>query len=184
MSNAKPKDTGIIIARMNITFGIGSVIGLILSGVILSLNTTLALILLGILISGLLFFMIRYFDNSIESIEIKDIQNFTVSLQKWNFDETKEQLSETIRKTDLSKIISTTKYLFLKPKKPTTPKDAIPWKEIMLLTRKEMRVIWKILSHTPMHYGLIWTTSLVLIFGFWDTFASSFLLDFLDDIKA
>ena len=30
---------------------------------------------------------------------------------------------------------------------------------------------------------LYWTMSLVLIFGFWDTFASTFLISFLDDVK-
>lgn len=33
-----------------------------------------------------------------------------------------------------------------------------------------------------MHYALIWGLTLVLIFGFWDTFASSFLIDFLDNL--
>ena len=37
--------------------------------------------------------------------------------------------------------------------------------------------------HKPMHMSLFWTITLVLTFGFWDTFASSFLLDFLDQIK-
>jgi hypothetical protein len=37
--------------------------------------------------------------------------------------------------------------------------------------------------HKPMHISLFWTITLVLTFGFWDTFASSFLLDFLDQIK-
>lgn len=30
---------------------------------------------------------------------------------------------------------------------------------------------------------IYWTMTLVLIFGFWDTFASTFLIDFLDDVK-
>lgn len=127
--------------------------------------------------------MIRYFDNSVESLRVEDIQKFTVSLQKWNLDDTREQLSETIKKADLSKIIQSTKYLFLKPKaKPE--KSKIPWKDIASMTKTEMVIIWKILSKMPPHYGLVWTTCLVLIFGFWDTFASSFLLDFLDDIWA
>ena len=44
-------------------------------------------------------------------------------------------------------------------------------------------IIWEICMHKPMHMSLFWTITLVLTFGFWDTFASSFLLDFLDQIK-
>lgn len=49
-------------------------------------------------------------------------------------------------------------------------------------TKKEFIVIWEIIGHSPIHYALIWGLTLVLIFGFWDTFASSFLIDFLDNI--
>jgi hypothetical protein len=34
-----------------------------------------------------------------------------------------------------------------------------------------------------MHISLLWTITLVLTFGFWDTFASSFLLGFLDTMQ-
>jgi MFS family permease len=37
--------------------------------------------------------------------------------------------------------------------------------------------------HQPMHISLFWTITLVLTFGFWDTFASSFLLQFLDQMR-
>ena len=50
-------------------------------------------------------------------------------------------------------------------------------------SKKEFRIIWDIFSHKPSYISLTWTISLVLIFGFWDTFASSFLLNFLDNIK-
>ena len=79
-------------------------------------------------------------------------------------------------------MISSTKYLFLKPKQQNTGKK-IPWKEVFTATKKEFVIIWGIISHTPTHYVLVWGLILVLIFGFWDTFASSFLVDYLDDIK-
>lgn len=50
----------------------------------------------------------------------------------------------------------------------------------MTSTKKEFGIIWEIISHSPLHYALIWGLTLVLIFGFWDTFASSFLIEFLD----
>ncbi len=184
LSNSHPSKTGQIIARANITFGIGSLLGLLISGVVLGLSSSFALIFLGIVIFAFLAFTMRYFDNSLDSIKISDIQNFTVSVKKWNIDETKDQIVETIKKADLGKIIQNTKYLFMKPKQPKNKKiKEIPWKDIFELTKTEMRVIWDIFSQKPLQFGLIWTISLVLIFGFWDTFASSFLLDFLDKVK-
>lgn len=182
LSNAHPNEYGIILSRSNITFGIGSILGLVLSGVILSMQSILALIILGAVIFGLLVFTIKFFDNSEESISMSDIKDFTVSVQKINADKVKETLSETIWPAGLQKIVQNTKYLFLKPKQ-IKKWEKIPWKNIMGDTKKEFKIIWEIISHTPMHYGLIWGLILVLIFGFWDTFASSFLIDYLDDIK-
>lgn len=52
------------------------------------------------------------------------------------------------------------------------------------MSRKEFNIIWQICMHKPMHMSLFWTITLVLTFGFWDTFASSFLLDFLNQVKS
>ncbi len=54
---------------------------------------------------------------------------------------------------------------------------------MIISSRREFKIIWEICMHKPMHISLLWTMTLVLTFGFWDTFASSFLLDFLDGIK-
>ncbi len=45
-----------------------------------------------------------------------------------------------------------------------------------------MKNIKKILSEAPIHEGLLWFLVLVLAFGFWDTFAVSFLIQFLADL--
>lgn len=183
LSNASPKEYGIILSRSNITFGIGSLLGLVLSGFLLNqLPSVLTLMILGGLIVGFMTFTIRFFDNSIESLSMSDIKEFTVSIKKLGEGNVKEKLSQKINAIDLQKVISSTKYLFLKPKQQNTGKK-IPWKEVFTATKKEFVIIWGIISHTPTHYVLVWGLILVLIFGFWDTFASSFLVDYLDDIK-
>ncbi len=125
----------------------------------------------------------RYFDNSVDSVKLEDIKEFTVSLKKFNIENVKENLVDTIKNTDLQKVVSNTKYLFLKPKQQKEKNEKIPWGNVMSSTKLEFGIIWKIISHNPLHYGLIWGLTLVLIFGFWDTFASSFLLDFLEEVK-
>lgn len=182
LSHANPSQYGTILARNNITFWIWSLIGLILSWVLLSLNPALAVIILWLIITGFLFFTIRYFDNSMDSISIKDIDRFRVSIQRWNSENVKEYIVETVKKTDIEKVIQWAKYLMIKPKQKS--EDKIPWKEIILMSQKEFKIIKDIFVHKPIHKNLIWTITLVLTFGFWDTFASSFLLDFLDQVKS
>ena len=47
LSHAHPSEYGKILARNNITYGMGALVGLVLSGFILSTNPTLAVIFLG-----------------------------------------------------------------------------------------------------------------------------------------
>lgn len=179
LSHADPSEYGTILARNNITFGIGSLIGLVLSGVILSFSPAFAVIILGVIIVGFLAFTIRYFDSSVDSVSVSDITNFRISVQRWNSEHVKEYIVETVKKADIEKVIKNAKYLMLKPKQKSKD-NKVPWTEVYASSKKEFRIIWEIIVHRPAHFSLIWTVTLVLIFGFWDTFASSFLLEFLD----
>ena len=140
------------------------------------------MVILGVVITGFLIFTIRFFDNSQDSVSIQDINTFRISIQRWNKEHVKEYLVETIQKADLHKVIAGAKYLMIKPKQKSET-EKIPWQEVSVSTRKEFKIIWEIFSHKPTYINILWTISLVLIFGFWDTFASSFLLNFLDQIK-
>ena len=117
-----------------------------------------------------------------DSIDIGDIASFRISVQRWNTENVKEYMTETIAKVDLEKIVNGAKYLILMPKQIQTEKN-LPWKEIFASSKREFSIIWEICMHKPMHISLFWTITLVLTFGFWDTFASSFLLQFLDQMK-
>ena len=149
---------------------------------ILSFSPAFAVIILGVIIAGFLAFTIRFFDNSMDSVNISDITQFRVSIQKFNTENVREYITETVKKVDLEKVLNGTKYLLLKPKQ-VTENTKVPWKDVFEMSKREFRIIWSIIMHKPMHMSLFWTITLVLTFGFWDTFASSFLLDFLDEIK-
>jgi hypothetical protein len=181
LSHAHPSEYGKILARNNITYGLGSLVWLVISGFILSTNPTLAIIFLwGVIILFLLFTM-RFFDNSSESLTLWDITSFTVWVGRMNKENVKEYLTEKISAVDLEKVISTAKYIFLKPKQKETTK--IDWKEFSLETARTAKIIYQIMSHMPIYIVIYWTMTLVLIFWFWDTFASTFLVSFLDGIK-
>ena len=163
LSHADPSEYGTILARNNITFGIGSLIGLVLSGFVLSFSPAIAVIFLAVVIVGFLAFTIRFFDNSMDSVSIADIASFRVSVQKWNKENVREYITETVQKVDLEKIINGAKYLMLKPKQTTT-ETKIPWKDVWVSSKREFSIIWEICMHKPMHISLFWTITLVLTF--------------------
>ena len=178
LSRSNPSEYAKVLARSNITYGLGSLAGLLLSGVILSINPTFAVIILGLLIWGLLFFTVRFFDNAEESIEAKDIISFTIAVKRLNKENVTEYLTEKIHAVDLPQIMKNTKYIFLKPKKISNEK--IQWGSIFSESKIAFRIIINVLLSQPIHLILYWTIFMVLIFGFWDTFATTFLIDFLD----
>jgi hypothetical protein len=162
LSHASPSEYGKILARNNITYGFGSLAGLVLSGLILSVNPTFAVLALGIIIVGFLAFTSRFFDNADVSIGTQDIVSFTVAVKRMNKENVGEYLTEKIQAVDLPKIIENTKYIFLKPRKKEEQK--MSWTELAIETKKTAKTIYQIMTSLPLHLILYWTMSLVLIF--------------------
>ena len=180
LSHAHPSEYGKILARNNITYGLWSLAGLVLSGYILSVNPTFAVLVLGTIITGFLIFTSRFFDNSVESISVSDITSFTIGIKKLNKENVTEYISEKINAVDLQKVIESAKYVFIKPKQRAT--SPLKWNELIAETKSTALIIKNIMLHTPIYLVIYWTMSLVLIFWFWDTFASTFLIEFLAKI--
>jgi hypothetical protein len=131
--------------------------------VILSVNPAIAVIILGLIITGFLVFTIRFFDNSLDSVEISDITSFRVSVERWNKENVREYITETVAKVDLEKIVTGARYLMLKPKQKTEG-NKIPWASVFIASKREFAIIWEICMHRPMHISLLWTITLVLTF--------------------
>ncbi len=177
LSHAHPSEYGKILARNNITYGIGSLVGLITSGLVLSVSPTFAIIILGVTITIFLVFTTRFFDNANESVSLSDITSFTIGIRKLNKENVMEYLSEKISAVDLPKVLESAKYVFLKPRQKET--NPLKWSALITETKQAAIVIQSIMLHKPPYMIIYWTMSLVLIFGFWDTFASTFLIKFL-----
>lgn len=105
LSHADPSEYGTILSRNNITFGIGSVLGLVFSGIILSFAPSVAVMILGILVIAFLVFTLRFFDNSLDSVSLDDIQSFRVSKETWNKEHVREYMVATIKKADIAQVI-------------------------------------------------------------------------------
>lgn len=162
LSHASPSEYGKILARNNITYGLGSLVGLVLSGVILSVNPTFAVMALAVVIVGFLAFTSRFFDNATTSIEAQDIVSFTVAVRRMNTENVGEYLTQKIQAVDLPKIIENAKYIFLKP--PKKEEKKIVWTELAIESKKTAHTIYQIMTGLPIHLILYWTMSLILIF--------------------
>jgi hypothetical protein len=71
------------------------------------------------------------------------------------------------------------KYIFLKP---IQLKNEINWKEIINITKSDIKYFYNILLIKPYSYKLLVLVCIVTFFSFWDTFVVTFLIDFLDKI--
>lgn len=178
MNNVPPTSYSEIMARSWIFSGIWMLLGLISSGTIMSFNPKLIIFTLLFFIILVVYFMTKFFDNASESLSLSDVRNLKVSFQKTSIEDIKEYVSETITKDQLKDIVSKTKYVFLKPKEL---KDKINIWEIIKETKSTFIATFKILAQRPLNITLYWTIITVLTMWFWDTFASTFLIDFLDN---
>lgn len=121
-------------------------------------------------------FIASFFDNDARTVTLADVAKLKVIAKKPNIEKLKEYAVGYIAKTDFSKLASEAKLIFLKPLTLRTDFDP---KSILPETKKAIFSIRKVLFETPYHYGLLWLITMILSFGFWDTFAASFLIDFL-----
>lgn len=180
MNNVPPAEYNEVMARCNIFTGMGELIGLLMSWVIMAFDPKLIVFSLVLIIWMVFYFTSRFFDNKDETVNISDITHLKVSLQKTSIQNIKEYVSETVSKQDLKGILEKTKYIFLKPKEFKTN---LNYKELVSETKETMITTFKILTQRPINITIYWTVMIVLTMWFWDTFASTFLISFLDTVK-
>lgn len=183
LSHANPSEYSEIFSRSHIAWGVGSVAGLIISWVVLQTPSWLAVIILALVILSLNAFTYQFFNTKHEVIDLEDITAFKASVQHLNMENVKEYLVSTIKKADLWTVVQTAwRYIFLRPQRKEFDKK-IPWNTLIWETKMEILVTLNILFQKPYHMSLVWSIGMLLIFGFWDTFATSFLVDFLNIVK-
>ncbi len=194
LSQANPSQYKKIIAQKNLFFGIWSLLWLVLSWVILSFNPKLIVIYILFIVIAIAFVSLKFFDSKDKIINLADIKKYKVYFDKnWlnkaksditdNFEEKKDSLVQSVRSVELKEVLWTTKYIFMKP--VTLKNQMLPLWELADQTRNAFIDIFKTLIYAKSSSLIVyWSFIMVLIFGFWDTFASTFLLEFLDQVKS
>ncbi len=181
LNNSDPSEYSSILSRNNIFAGAGSLIGLVASGVVLGTNPTAAVLVLIAFILLLIAFIFTYFDNSERTIDFSAVTKLKIIARTVNVESMKEYAVGYVSKADFSAIAKSAKFVFLRPMRDKAKFDR---KELVADTKKELRSIRATIVETPRHFGMLWAAAVVLAFGFWDTFAISFLVEYLEKLSS
>ena len=119
LNNASPDQYKSIFATNNIAFGVGSFLGLLISGFILSptISPSPKFIIFHILLIILIIFFVMnyYFDNAKTTLDLKEVQKFQVYLKKSSLSKARENITQVVSSINMKQTLSQTKYLFLRP---------------------------------------------------------------------
>lgn len=193
LGKANPSQYASIIAQKNLYIWIGSLAWLLLSWFILTFEPKLIIVFLIVVLVAITFASLKSFDSEEKAINLWDVKKFKVYFDKNgldtakkdisdSFSETKDAIVQSVKSVDLKETLWSTKYIFIKP--VTVNKKMITISELAIQTKEEFIEIVKTLSYAKNTSLIVyWSFIMVLIFGFWDTFASTFLLEFLDQLK-
>ena len=175
LNNANPTQYTSIFAKNNLAMWLWSLFWLIVSWVILEFAPTLIIFSVLLLIIFIIYFTSKFFDNDKETIKLSDVSEFKVFVS-WNL---KDSLLKKVNKIELKKIIDSTRYLFIKP---MTIKSWLTLKNLIEETKTTFITTYKVLTNIDVKLIVYWSIIMLLTFWFWDTFASTFLIDFLDKL--
>lgn len=185
MSSSSPNEYPEILSMSNTYFGVGSLMWLIVSWIILAFRPDIAALCLIFFIFALLVFVIYYFDNPKE-LDIKNkLMQLNVTKIQENISNNIAQLKnietykQQLNKEQLQEFAAKSKAIFLKP---LQLKDAISFPDLMKWTVEAFQDTFSVLFSKPFKIFLIWLFSLIILFWFWDTFIATFQVEFLDKI--
>lgn len=178
-NNTTPGEYAKYISRYNIHFWIGSFVGLIFSGVLLSINIKIAIIIFIWFVICFFLFLLKFFDNTHETIDLHSLRSIKLDSFKVDLWKQKNTISQTISTKNLKQITEKTKVIFLKP---VELKKSIDFSELFTTTAKTFKWFFKMITWKPRSITLMWIIFLVMQFSFWDTFVATFQVEFLEKL--
>lgn len=174
-----PSEYATLISKYNINFGMWAMVWLVLSWVLLWLGLKIAVLFLVGIIVIFLGILIKFFDNGDESIDFQDIKKLRVDSIKSTLIDKKDQFIQNISLDTLKTLAQNGKVVFLRP---IQMKNEINMGEVVASTKTNFDIFFKILFSKPFNLIILWLLGLILAYGFWDTFVSTFQVEFLTKI--
>lgn len=182
LNHSDPSEYDKVLSKNNISFGVWTVVGVLLSIPVLSFQTQsvqLILFLLIFLIVVSWIFIQYYFDNSHEVFDLNTVKNLHIVEEAKGLENLSQAyIEKNISTLDFETIKHWAQYLIFKPKQIAEQFD---WGDIWQKTLQEYRMIYTlVLSKHSFIPILLWTTGTILLFGCWDNVATTFFVKFLD----
>ncbi|EKE28646.1 MAG: hypothetical protein ACD_3C00036G0002 [uncultured bacterium (gcode 4)] len=183
MNNADPSEYAELLSKNNIFSWLGALCWLLASWVILAFNPFFAVsILVGIVVIFILF-ILKYFDNAKEifkiNVNVADIKKLKLISPKETLESVKEYTVSQVQKADFAQVASNMKFVFLKPMEI---KKSVNWWEIIDTAIIDIKSFMMILFQPPYSHRLLVVWTVLTFFWLWDTFVTSFLIDFLTEV--
>ena len=179
LNNSDPSEYAENLSKYNISFWLWAIVWVVLSWVILWFSIEIAIAVVLVVVLTLLYVIIKIFDKTRDTIDFSKINDVNITSIKWWINESKEYVIWNIKKTDIKTIIKNTKYIFLIPMEI---KNKVGSDEIIKNTYKTFINVYKIIVERPKNLIILWSLSVIMFFGFWDTFVSTFQIEFLNKI--
>lgn len=179
LNNTTPTEYWTYLSKYNIYGWAWSMVALIVSWILLAMNIKIALIIFLFLTFCFLLFVWKYFDNGNETISLSDLKKVKLDSFKLDIWKNTQKISKNITTKNLMELAKNTKIIFLKPLE-------MKWKinipEIYDYTVENFKRFIQIIFRMPRNLMMFWVFFILMQFSFWDTFVSTFMIDFLEDL--
>lgn len=176
-----PSEYASMLSKYNIFVWIWSMTGLIFSWILLALNIKIAVIIFTFIIIWFLVFINRYFDNKDESIEISKLKTLKLDVVKNDILKKKDEIISKISPSTVVEVSKQAKVILLKP---IEIKKSINFHEVVDVSISWFKTFLKIIFWLPRNLLVLWFLAIILQYGFWDTFVSTFQVEFLEKLIA
>ncbi len=178
-NNSTPWEYASVLSKYNIYNGWGSMLWLLLSWILLAMNIKIAIIIFIVILIWFLWFIVKYFDNKIETIDFEKIKTIKLDVLKNDLLSKKEEFIGNINTKNLIELSRQSKVILLKP---IEIKKSINIKEIYDYSVSGFKTFYKILFQIPRNLIILWFLVIIMQFWFWDTFVATFLVEFLEKV--
>lgn len=178
-NNSTPSEYANYISKYSIHFWIWALVWLILSWVLLAFNIKIAIIVFLILITLFYIFIIKYFDNVDDTITLNDLKSIKLDISSSGLYKKKDELIKKINTKSLIELSKQTKIIILKP---IEIRKNIDFKDVFDTVINNTIRFKTIIFWLPRNLILLWILLVMMHYGFWDTFVSTFQVQFLEKI--
>lgn len=174
-----PSEYASLISKYNIHAGIWSMIWLVFSWILLALNIKIAIVIFTWVIVIFLIFISKYFDNKDITIDFSWLKSLKLDVLKTDILRKKDEVISKISTRSVIEISKQAKVILLKP---IEVKRSINFQEVYETSVSWFQAFWRIIFSLPRNFLLLWFLVIILQYGFWDTFVSTFQVEFLEKL--